>query len=298
MADEPTDRDPDDDLETGRLDELELERTPRLPGDEKRSRADVPRERGLPYLLVALALLGSALLAAMLFLFRTPAGPRASAAAPGPDVAPGATISSPAPTAPLPSLDDSDAFARGLAATLSSHPELAKWLGRNALVRTVAAVVTNVADGESPRPHLEFLAPARPFRGVARSRGRLAADPAGFQSYDTFGDVVASIDAPGAAAAYRSIEPLFDEAHRELGHPEGRFRRSLDRAIAALLATPVPPEDAELVAHATMLRYADPALEALTPAQKQLLRAGPRNVRLLQAKLRELQAALGPEPAP
>jgi hypothetical protein len=57
-------------------------------------------------------------------------------------------------------------------------------------------------------------------------------------------------------------------------------------------------EEAALAPHATVLRYADPALEALTPAQKQLLRTGPRNVRLVQAKLRELQAALAAAPPP
>ena len=154
-------------------------------------------------------------------------------------------------------------------------------------MRTVAAVVTNVADGESPRPHLEFLAPAVRFRARrGGARGSLVPDPAGFAGYDAFGDAVASVDAGVAASAYRTIEPLFDVAYRELGHPEGRFRDRLDRATAALLAVPVLPEDTALVPHATMLRYADPALEALTPAQKQLLRIGPRNVRLVQAKLR------------
>jgi hypothetical protein len=38
--------------------------------------------------------------------------------------------------------------------------------------------------------------------------------------------------------------------------------------------------------------YADPKLEALSPAQKALLRMGPRNVPRVQAKLRELAAAL------
>ena len=34
-------------------------------------------------------------------------------------------------------------------------------------------------------------------------------------------------------------------------------------------------------------------LESLTNAQKQLLRMGPRNVKLIQAKLREVAVALG-----
>ena len=125
------------------------------------------------------------------------------------------------------------------------------------------------------------------------------ADPVGFAGYDLFGDAVASVDAAAAASVYRSLAPLFEAAYADLGHPEGGFPAALDRALRALLAVPVLRDDIELVPHAIGFRYADPRLEALTPAQKQFLRIGPRNVRLVQAKLRELAAALAPPtPAP
>jgi len=39
--------------------------------------------------------------------------------------------------------------------------------------------------------------------------------------------------------------------------------------------------------------FADLDLEALTAAQKQLLRMGPRNVRIIQSSLRQIALALG-----
>jgi hypothetical protein len=168
-------------------------------------------------------------------------------------------------------------------------------------VRTLTAVVVNVADGETPRPHLDFLAPKQRFRAARRPAQALVPDPAGFSGYDAFGDAIASVDAMAAANAYRTLEPLFDAAYADLGHPEGGFRQSLGKAIKALLAVPVLPADVDLLPHAVGFRYADPKLEALTPAQKQFLRIGPRNVRLVQGKLREVQAALAPAgagPAP
>jgi hypothetical protein len=39
--------------------------------------------------------------------------------------------------------------------------------------------------------------------------------------------------------------------------------------------------------------FTDPALEALTPAQKQLLRTGSANVQVIQAWLRSVALALG-----
>jgi hypothetical protein len=48
-----------------------------------------------------------------------------------------------------------------------------------------------------------------------------------------------------------------------------------------------------VTARGAVYSYAKPALENLSPAQKQLLRMGPDNVKRVQIKLRELRDALG-----
>jgi len=280
-----------------KFDDFDLEPTRRQEDEEtvRPYRSEPERKRGLlfPLGLAAAAVVVIGLFAVMFLVFRHPT-PKATLspaplAAPRPLAGPSAT-----PAGPLPSLDDSDAFVRQIAAGLSAHPELARWLSRSGLVRTLAAVVVNVADGETPRPHLEFLAPKQRFRASRRPARLIVPDPAGFAGYDVFGDVLASVDAEAAVRAYHALTPLFEAAYVELGHPEGGFPAALDKAIRALLAVPVLPDDVELVPHAIGFRYADPKLEALTPAQKQFLRIGPRNVRLVQGKLREVAAALAP----
>jgi hypothetical protein len=247
------------------------------------------RRGGILPILLALLVLAIAGVA-VYFVFFTP-----RAAAPP---SPPATASSPAATAapsrgPMPALDESDAFVREIAARLSAHPELARWLARTSLVRTLTGAVASIAEGESPRHSLDFLAPKQRFRAAGNAGGgRTIADPASFAGYELFADAVASIDAAAAADAYQATEPLFDAAYRELGHLGG-FRPALDVAIRELLAAPVPPADAALTPHkGGGFEWADPQLEALSRAQKHLLRTGPRNVRLIQAKLRELQTAL------
>ncbi len=256
------------------------------------------RKRGLlfPATLAIIAVVALGLLAVVYFVFRNPAAPKATPR-PAASVATAAPAASATPAVPLPPLDESDAFVRQTASGLSAHPEVARWLARTALVRTLTAVVVNIADGETPRPHLDFLAPKQRFRAARRPGQVVIPDPAGFSGYDAFGDAVASVDAAAAASAYRTLEPLFDSAYVDLGHPEGGFRRPLDKAIKVLLAVPVLPANVELQPHAVGFRYADPKLEALTPAQKQFLRIGPRNVGLVQGKLRELEAALAPRAA-
>jgi hypothetical protein len=274
------------------LDDFEIhpprEYEPELGSIEPPARRPPPRRSALPMMLAA-AFVVVAGVAGLLWLKPW----KSKAPAPVARATPVPTASPAPPTetrGPLPGLDDSDGFVRDLAATLSAHPELARWLGQTALVRTLTAVVANIANGETPRQELPFLAPVQRFKAAGLA-GRTVADPASYSGYDLFADAIASIDAEAAAGVYDATEPLFDTAYRELGYPAG-FRPALDRAIRELLAVPVPRADAELVPHASGFRWADPRLEALTSAQKQLLRTGPRNVRMIQAKLRELQAAL------
>jgi hypothetical protein len=284
------------------LDDFDLEPT-RRPEDEptvRPYRPEPPRKGGLlfPVTLAAIAVVAIGLLGVLYLVFRHPtpkASPTPVATVPPPlvEASPAAT-----PGPPLPPLDESDDLVRQLAAGLSTHPELARWLARASLIRTLTVVVLNIAEGETPRPHLEFLAPKQRFRAARRPGRLIVPDPAGFAGYDLFADAVASVDATAAANAYKTLAPLFDAAYADLGHPEGGFKDALARAIRALLAVPVLRDDVELVPHALGFRYADAKLEALTPAQKQFLRIGPRNVRLVQGKLRELAAALAPPPAP
>ncbi len=55
---------------------------------------------------------------------------------------------------------------------------------------------------------------------------------------------------------------------------------------------PLPDEEPALSKQGNVYTYADPKLEALGPVEKHLLRMGPRNTKLIQAKARELAAAL------
>ena len=59
-----------------------------------------------------------------------------------------------------------------------------------------------------------------------------------------------------------------------------------------VLATPELLDPVELVQPKARYQFADPALEALPPLQKQLLRMGPEHVRQIKAYLRQVEAAL------
>lgn len=209
-----------------------------------------------------------------------------------------AEVPPPSPASAMPTLGESDDFLRGLASTLSSHPGLAGWLATEGLIRRFVAAADNVAAGESPRAHLGFLVPRDKFHTRTRG-GRTYLDPASYTRYDEIADMVASLDPGGCAELYRRTTPLIDDAYRELGYSSQRFDDTLARAIATLLATPVVEGEVALTPKVVTFAFADPALEALSPAQKHLLRMGPRNVRAIQNQLRAIAEALAlPDPIP
>jgi hypothetical protein len=190
----------------------------------------------------------------------------------------------------LPPLDGSDDLVRGLVKGLSSRPEFLAWLANENVVRSFVAIVENIASGQSPKTFLGEFAPKEPFRGAARGK-EVTIDPRSFARYNTAADVFASLDSPGVARAYLQLSPLCESAYRELGVP-GTFRETLERAFGRLLATPDAPENAPLVWNYATYQYKDERLESLPAAQKQLLRMGPRNVKIVKDKLQELAIAM------
>jgi hypothetical protein len=192
----------------------------------------------------------------------------------------------------LPPLDATDPIVRKLVSQLSAHPTVAAWLATDRLLRNFAVVTLNVSEGRTPTRHLRALAPGARFRARSAATG-VYLDPQSYVRYDGYADAVAALDARGTARLYATLRPRLVEAYAELGIPEEKVDAILERAIIQLLETPVVDTDVRLREKTISYAFADERLESLSPAQKQLLRMGPRNVRTIQTKLRELALYLG-----
>lgn len=193
---------------------------------------------------------------------------------------------------PSVALGESDPAIRKFAAALSTNPEFAKWLLTKDLVRKFVVAVDNIANGLSPKPHIDFFSPSGQFR-VVRTKGGTLVDEASYSRYDPVAGVVLSLDAVSAARLFRAVKPLLQEAYLDLGYPGVDFEDTLVRAMAELLGTPVVEGPVKLEQKILSFAMTDEKLEGLSPAQKQLLRLGPKGVRAAHGKIRELAAALG-----
>lgn len=198
----------------------------------------------------------------------------------------------PVKPAPLPPLGETDPLVRQLLGALSDHPKVGAWLATDDLVRRFVASLDNVAGGAAPTPHLRALAPDGPFEVEPRG-GTLVIAERAFTRYDALADAVASIDPSSLAELYSRLRPRLQEAYVELGYPGGDVDRAVERALIRLLDTPTPEGRVEVIEGVVSYRYRRQDLESLSDAQKQLVRMGPRNVRLIKGQLWALARALG-----
>lgn len=193
---------------------------------------------------------------------------------------------------PLPPLDETDPLVRQLVSQLSSHPRVTAWLATDGLLRNFAAVVAAIADGETPIKQLRKQRPTAPFAVRDTTSGTIV-DPQSFRRYDSYADAVAGLDAKGTARLYATLKPRIAEAYKDLGYPDGDIDGALTRAIIILLRTPPSSENLAVKRTSVTWQFADPQIESLPQAQRQLLRMGPRNEKIIQDKLRELAPHLG-----
>jgi hypothetical protein len=222
----------------------------------------------------------------------TPAATADAAASPHTaPIEPSGPLGAPATPVYLPPLDQTDHVVRPLLSALSAHPRVLRLLATDNLIRRFAASVDNISRGDTPAVHLQTLRPDGAYQ-FADEEDVVLANPAGYARYNGIADAMASVDVAEAARLYTALKPRLDDAYRELGHAEP-FDRAMERAILALLNVPAVRADVRLEPKGALFLYADPALEGLTAAQKQLLRMGPRNVRLIQGALRQLAVELG-----
>ncbi len=247
----------------------------------------------------ALLVLGAA--GGLYFYATRPAPPPASApAAPAPPVATtpppaaAAPIANPVPEVPgppLPALDASDAPLRAGLEELAGREALTALLRPEELVRHLVASIDAL-----PRARLDME--VRPLRHPSGEFLALGPDdgatlsPRNAERYAPYVRLFGQLDMQRLAALYQHYYPLFQQAYRDLGNPDGYFNDRLVAVIDHLLATPAVDGPIRLVRPKVMYEFADPALQALSVGQKTLLRLDPAQRRTVLAQLRVLRTAV------
>ena len=192
---------------------------------------------------------------------------------------------------PLPELDVSDAALLDSAKELLGVQIVEQWLIPTELVRRIVVTVDNL-------PRKKYAERQKPVKAIP---GRFAVEgvenaqviSAGNAArYAPLVQAMQGLDMGRVAQGYFHWYPLFQEAYRNLGYPDGYFNNRLVAALDDMLAAPRIAGPIAVIQPNVLYEYADPALENLSSGQKLMIRIGAENQDIVKAKLRELRAAV------
>lgn len=189
---------------------------------------------------------------------------------------------------PAPELPDLANSTPTVLQTLDSSGVEIQPLKSSQLVSDVVVIVDNLRNGSLVRERTVVQRPDGRFK-VLEIDGALYIDEQSYQRYDALVDWFVSLDEEAVVENYQLFRPLLSEAYADIGYPDADFTRAIVEAIEVLMDTPVPETLVEVKDDEVMYTYANPSYESLPPAQKQLLRMGPDNIRRLKSKLSSLK---------
>ena len=225
-----------------------------------------------------------------------PSGPAAASTAPPPPpehpISEAQTHPAPATTAPLPPLDASDDVVAQALASIPGAEGLSDLLLARGLVPHIVATV----DALPRRSIGASILPVRTPKGVFTvdsSGDHPVLDAKDYARYEPYMKIVKAVDPRTLVTWYVRWYPLFQDAYRQLGYPQGYFNDRLIEAINDMLAAPnVRPPVALVATPDGHYAFADPTWETLSVGQKLMIRIGPEHERVLKNKLRSIRALL------
>ncbi|MGD7036341.1 DUF3014 domain-containing protein [Methylotuvimicrobium buryatense] len=193
------------------------------------------------------------------------------------------------PTA-VPSLKESDDFINEKLTALS--PELAYWLRSDEQIRKIILIINDFSQGQRLHKHMRWLSLDEPFIAEEDQQG-LYLPSKSYQRYNAFAEAIDSVNVHDILEFYQKVRPLCQEVFAQFGYPDSyRLEDLIKKAGAEILSAPVVETRIALIKPSVLYQFADNDMEALSPVQKQMLRMGPQNTRIIQNKLRLLIEAL------
>lgn len=227
------------------------------------------------------------------------AAPPAPQLPPAPDIPeqapePAEPETRPEPEMPAPpplTLEDSDVPVREAMATQVAGTSLAPALENQDLLARAAGLIDATSQGRMFHEVLRLPPPEARF-SIVEIDGAAYIDPDSFQRYDAYARAIAGVDPGVLATAFHTFRPLLEEAYAALGYDGAEMDNALVRALDQVIAAPVLQAPARLERDVATWHYVDPALEELPSLSKQLLRMGPENQAIIQAKARAIREAL------
>ena len=191
---------------------------------------------------------------------------------------------------PLPRLEESDDAVRDAIGSIPLGNAGQQYLMPGNIIERSASLIYLMAQGDVPYKLLPVARPKGAFP-ISDDGTRVTVDPSGFARYDAMGQWLQSLDINALLAALDWLLPLFREAWSYYGEEADAFDPAVLITLDMIITTPrIDLSEARLIRKEAVWVYEDPAIEALAPLQKQVLRMGPDNADIVRTKAAEVHA--------
>jgi len=191
---------------------------------------------------------------------------------------------------PLPQLEESDNAVRDAVADIPLGTVGQQYLIPGNIIERSASVVYLMAQGDVPYKLLPVSRPKAAF-AISDDGTQVVTDPAGFERYDALAQWLQSLDVASLLSSTEWFIPLFRQAWSYYGEDPAAFDMAVVMTLDLIITTPdVDLSEARLIRREAVWIFDDPAIEALAPIQKQVLRMGPDNAEIVKAKAAEARA--------
>ncbi len=185
----------------------------------------------------------------------------------------------------LPALEHSDAVFKQ--DVLSLSPGFSELLNVEGIIKRWVVVINDFSQNQRPYKHFRYFKLSSPFRVETDQTGIYMAERS-YQRYDFLASAVHAVDVEKAVSLLWKYRPLLQQAFSEFGYPEEyQVEDIIKKAVSNVLQAPVIESRIKLIKPSVRYKFAEKHLESLSPVQKQMIRMGPENTRIIQAKLRQ-----------
>ena len=188
---------------------------------------------------------------------------------------------------PLPRLEESDDAVRDAVGDIPLGTAGQQYLIPGNIIERSASLIYLMAQGDVPYKLLPVSRPKAAFP-IRDDGTQVVTDPAGFERYDALTQWLQSLDLESLLSSLEWFIPLFKEAWSYYGEDPAAFDMAVVITLDLVIATPeIDLSEARLLRKEAVWIFEDPAIEGLAPIQKQVLRMGPENAKILKAKAAE-----------
>ena len=188
---------------------------------------------------------------------------------------------------PLPRLEESDDAVRDAVGDIPLGTTGQQYVIPGNIIERSASLIYLMAQGDVPYKLLPVSRPKAAFP-ISDDGTQVVTDPAGFERYDAMTQWLQGLDLAALLSSLESFIPLFREAWSYYGEDPAAFDMAIVTMLDLVIATPeINLSEARLIRREAVWIFEDPAIEGLSPIQKQVLRMGPANAEIVKAKAAE-----------